>query len=193
MYVLTAGIQHIHVYELLQHELDSFWEMNLSFLNLYFPLCSFVRKKHVSIILGDPGNLGVKDLTPTTHSMNIYIHMILYIHIQWIYTYTYTIIQSYTYYYIYTHITCIYCLQLSCGTQWFTMPGLMFLLMFNPNNVHKIDSTVDLQGYIQQTFPTHLRSYFENQSQNVLPTRVPPIPALQPFQTHGCWIPVSKS
>lgn len=91
------------------------------------------------------------------------------------------------------HSTCVYCLQLSCGTQWFTMPGLMFLLMFNPNSVHKIESTVDLQGYIQQTFPIHLRSYFENQSRNVIATRVPPIPALQQFQTHGCWIPVSKS
>ena len=91
-------------------ELVSFWEMNLSFLNRYFPLCSFVKKKHVSIILGDPGNLGVKDLTPTTHSMNIYIRKIIYIYINisysmniYIYIYNHSII-----YILYIHISPVY-------------------------------------------------------------------------------------
>ena len=64
--------------------------------------------------MGDPGNLGVKDLTPTTHSMNIYIRKIIYLLYILIYTYSMNIcIYIYIYnhsiiYILYIHISPVY-------------------------------------------------------------------------------------
>ncbi len=90
---------------------------------------------------------GVKDLTPTTHSINIFTYIYIYI-------YTYLILHITIIYYIY--ITCTL-FKLSCGTQWVTMLGLMFLLMFTPKSVHKMESTVDLQGLCTECKKFHLQ------------------------------------
>ena len=80
----------------------SFWEMNLSFLNLYFPLCSFVKKKTRFNNFGWPGESRGQGSNPH-NTFNEYIHTY-----DFIYTYSMNI-----YIYIYNH-SIIYIFYIIC-------------------------------------------------------------------------------